>query len=111
METREEAKRCVFGYIEGFYSTTRMHSSLNWRSPRAFRRAFEAKRIDVTAEARAVLETNFTFNQKPSPQDEDMTESMPASARNHLTSMSAGMSPTQAPRISLNNSLNHSTKC
>ena len=110
-ETREEAKRCVFGYIKGFYNTTRMHSSLNWRSPRAFRRAFEAKRIDVTAEARAVLETNFTFNRKPSPQDEDMAESMSASARNHLTSMSAGMPPTQAPRISLNNSLNHSTKC
>ena len=28
-ETREEAKRCVFGYIEGFYDTTRMHPSIN----------------------------------------------------------------------------------
>jgi len=27
-ETREEAKRCVFGYIEGFYNTTRMHSAI-----------------------------------------------------------------------------------
>ena len=100
-ETREEAKRCVFCYIEGLYNTTRMHAAINWQSPREFRRAFEAKRIDATAEARAVLETNFTFNRKPSPQGEDMAESMSASARNHLTSMSAGMSPTQAPRISL----------
>jgi putative transposase len=38
-QTREEAKRCVFGYIEGFYNTTRMHSSINWQSPREFRRA------------------------------------------------------------------------
>ena len=40
-ETREEARRCVFGYIEGFYNTTRMHSSLDWQSPREFRAAFE----------------------------------------------------------------------
>jgi len=40
-ETREEARRCVFGYIEGFYNTTRLHSALGWRSPRDYRRAFE----------------------------------------------------------------------
>ena len=28
-ETREGAKRCVFNYIEGFYSNIRMHSSPN----------------------------------------------------------------------------------
>ena len=39
-ETREEARRCVFAYIEGFYNTTRMHSSLNWMSPREFQRQF-----------------------------------------------------------------------
>ena len=39
-ETREEAERCVFGYLEGFYNTTRMHSAINWQSPREFRRTF-----------------------------------------------------------------------
>jgi putative transposase len=41
--TREEAKRCVFAYIEGFYNTRRMHSSIGWQSPRAFRAAFEQR--------------------------------------------------------------------
>ena len=40
-ETREEARRCVFAYIEGFYNTTRMHSSLNWISPRECQRQFD----------------------------------------------------------------------
>ena len=40
-ETREEARRCVFAYIEGFYNTTRMHSSLNWLSPREFQKQFD----------------------------------------------------------------------
>ena len=35
-ETREEARRCVFGYIEALYSTTRMHSAIKWQKPRAF---------------------------------------------------------------------------
>ena len=42
-ETREEARRCVFAYIEGFYNTTRMHSSINWMSPREFQRQFDQK--------------------------------------------------------------------
>ena len=42
-ETREEARRCVFAYIEGFYNTTRMHSSINWMSPREFQRQFDEK--------------------------------------------------------------------
>jgi Integrase core domain len=41
--TRDEAKRCVFAYIEGFYNTRRMHSSIGWRPPRAFRAAFEQR--------------------------------------------------------------------
>ena len=98
--TREEAKRCVFGYIEGFYNTTRMHSSINWQSPRAFRRAFEAKRRESTAAAIAALENDTIFNRKPRPQGEDMTQSMSANQRNHLRSMSAEMSLKQAPRIS-----------
>jgi putative transposase len=41
--TREEAKRSVFAYIEGFYNTRRMHSAIGWQSPRAFRAAFERR--------------------------------------------------------------------
>ena len=100
-ETREEAKRCVFGYIEGFFNTTRMHSSLNWQSPRAFRRAFEAQRLEATTAASAASENINIFNREPSPPGEDMTESMSANAHDHLRSMSAEMSAKQAPRISL----------
>ena len=41
--TRAEAKHCVFGYIEGWYNTTRMHSSLNYQSPIQFERECNAK--------------------------------------------------------------------
>ena len=100
-ETREEAKRCVFGYIEGFYNTTRMHSSINWRSPRAFRRAFEVQRLEATTAASTACENITIFNREPSLPGEDMAESMSANQRNILRSMSAEMSATQAPRISL----------
>jgi len=36
--TRAEAKHCVFAYIEGWYNTTRMHSSLGYQSPTQFER-------------------------------------------------------------------------
>ena len=100
-ETREEAKRCVFGYIEGFYNTTRMHSSINWQSPRAFRSAFEAQRLEATMAASAGSENIPIFNREPSLPGEDMAESMSANQRNILRSMSAEMYATQAPRISL----------
>jgi transposase InsO family protein len=41
--TRAEAKHAVFAYIEGWYNTTRMHSSLNYQSPIQFERACQAK--------------------------------------------------------------------
>ena len=41
--TRAEAKHCVFGYIEGWYNTTRMHSSLGYQSPTQFERERNAK--------------------------------------------------------------------
>jgi len=41
--TRDEAKHCVFAYIEGWYNTTRMHSSLNYQSPIQFERECNAK--------------------------------------------------------------------
>ena len=36
--TRDQAKHCVFAYIEGWYNTTRMHSSLGYKSPTQFER-------------------------------------------------------------------------
>ena len=36
--TRAQAKHCVFAYIEGWYNTTRMHSSLGYKSPVQFER-------------------------------------------------------------------------
>lgn len=32
-ETREEAKQAIFEYIEGYYNTIRMHSSLDYKTP------------------------------------------------------------------------------
>lgn len=39
---RDEAKACVFEYIEGYYNTVRMHSSLGYRSPTQFERSLAA---------------------------------------------------------------------
>ena len=36
--TRAEATHSVFGYIEGWYNTIRMHSSLGYKSPAQFER-------------------------------------------------------------------------
>ena len=41
--TRAEARHCVFAYIEGFYNTKRMHSSLGYQSPIEFEREFMSK--------------------------------------------------------------------
>lgn len=45
--TRAEAKHCVFSYIEGWYNTTRMHSSLGYKSPSQFERACSAKMTEA----------------------------------------------------------------
>ena len=45
--TRAEAIHSVFGYIEGWYNTTRLHSSLGYQSPAQFERAREAKLIEA----------------------------------------------------------------
>ena len=41
--TRAAATHCVFAYIEGWYNTTRMHSSLGYKSPAQFERDHHAK--------------------------------------------------------------------
>jgi transposase InsO family protein len=37
-ETREQARLEIFDYIEGFYNRTRMHSTLDYRSPEEYER-------------------------------------------------------------------------
>lgn len=37
-KTRREARLAIFEYIESFYNTTRMHSSLDYRSPEEYER-------------------------------------------------------------------------
>lgn len=41
--TRHEAEMAIFSYIEGFYNTTRLHSSLGYRSPRQFEETAESQ--------------------------------------------------------------------
>ena len=43
--TRAEATHSVFGYIEGWYNTVRLHSSLGYQSPSQFERACSVKLI------------------------------------------------------------------
>ena len=50
--TRDEAKHSVFAYIEGWYNTTRMHSSLGYKSPAQFERDCIAKSNAVNDEPR-----------------------------------------------------------
>jgi len=38
--TREEAKRSLFAYIEGFYNRKRLHSALGYNSPEEFERQY-----------------------------------------------------------------------
>ena len=45
--TRAQAKHCVFGYIEGWYNTTRMHSSLGYQSPAQFEHSRNAELIEA----------------------------------------------------------------
>jgi len=41
-KTRREARLSIFEYIEGFYNTTRMHSSLDYQSPEEYERTSTA---------------------------------------------------------------------
>ena len=56
--TRAEAKNSVFGYIEGWYNTTRMHSSLDYKSPAPFERECAAKLIDAASDDATTIPSN-----------------------------------------------------
>ena len=46
---REEAKVYLFKYIEGFYNTTRLHSSLGYKSPQEFEMNYKMGSINDVA--------------------------------------------------------------
>ena len=51
-QTRSEAARSIFAYIEVFYNRQRMHSALNFLSPDAFEASFkQSSTIAPTAES------------------------------------------------------------
>ena len=53
--TRAAATHCGFAYIEGWYNTTRMHSSLDYKSPVQFEREYRAQT------AKAANDERLTF--------------------------------------------------
>jgi hypothetical protein len=48
----------VFGYIEGWYNTTRMHSSLGYKSPAQFERDCHAKLIEAANDNTTAVSRN-----------------------------------------------------
>ena len=56
--SRAEAKHCVFGYIEGWYNTTRMHSSLGYKSPAQFERDCHARLSKAANDDSSVVLSN-----------------------------------------------------
>ena len=56
--TRAAAKHCVFGYIEGWYNTTRMHSSLGYQSPTQFERARDATLREAANDDPTTIQSN-----------------------------------------------------
>ena len=56
--TRAAANHCVFAYIEGWYNTTRLHSSLGYKSPAHFERDRDAKAIKAANDESAIRLSN-----------------------------------------------------
>lgn len=56
--TRAAATHCVFAYTEGWYNTTRMHSSLGYKSPAQFERECHAKAIQAANDEQAAGRTS-----------------------------------------------------
>jgi transposase InsO family protein len=48
-DSREQARPEVFGYIEGFYNTWRLHSSLGYKSPAQDEREHRSDWLDLEA--------------------------------------------------------------
>jgi len=62
----EDAKTEIFDYIEGYYNTRRLHSSLGYKSPVQYRREYEMqanrsvshdKNVEMTDHSEAELPT------------------------------------------------------
>jgi len=45
--TRQEARACVFDYIEGWYNRRRRHSALAYLSPEAYERRYARDKLTV----------------------------------------------------------------
>ena len=56
--TRAETRHCVFGYIEGWYNTTRMHSSLGYKSPAQFERDCHVKSVKTANDNTTAVSRN-----------------------------------------------------
>lgn len=56
--TRAAATHCVFAYIEGWYNTTRLHSSLGYQSPAQFERERDAKALKAANDASIAILSN-----------------------------------------------------
>lgn len=56
--TRAAATHCVFAYIESWYNTTRMHSSLEYKSPAQFERDWHAKLIKAANDEHTATRSN-----------------------------------------------------
>jgi putative transposase len=56
--TRAAATHCVFAYVEGWYNTTRMHSSLGYKSPVQFEREYHAKSIKAANDEQTAIPGN-----------------------------------------------------
>ena len=63
--TRAAAIHCVFAYIEGWYNTTRMHSSLGYKSPAQFERERDAKAIKAANDASIAILSNNSQSARP----------------------------------------------
>ena len=58
--TRAQAQHCVFAYIEGWYNTTRMHSSLGYKSPTQFERGCYAQSIKAANDTPINKHSNYS---------------------------------------------------
>jgi len=53
--TRAAATHCVFAYTEGWYNTTRLHSSLGYKSPAQFERECHAQSINAANDEQTAI--------------------------------------------------------